>query len=186
VKRRLSQDVVIEAAIALVETQGFEALNLSSVAEALGVGPSALYTHLGGLDSLRYLVAVRATGNLATQVRRAAIGAAGAEALAAMGTAYRRFALEHPGQFASTLFPPRSDDDELAHANHALDEVFVIVYSTMGLEPEPAHLAAHSTRCAIHGFLALEHNAGSAPQHEAEFHYLLDVIRRGLAERARV
>lgn len=185
-KRGLTQAVVVEAATSLVDAHGFDALNLSSVAETLGVGPSALYTHLGGLDALRYLVAVRATDNLATQVRRAAIGAAGDDALAAMGAAYRRFALEHPGQFASTLLPPRSDDDELAHANHALDEVFVIVYSTMGLDPDAAHLAARSTRCAIHGFLALEHNAGTAPQHEAEYLYLLDVIRRGLAERSRV
>jgi hypothetical protein len=113
-------------------------------------------------------------------VRRAAIGEAGDDALAAMGAAYRRFALEHPGQFASTLLPPRSGDDELTHANRALDDVFMIVYGAMGLEPGRAHLAARSTRCAIHGFLALEHNAGTTPQHEAEYAHLLDVIRRGL------
>jgi AcrR family transcriptional regulator len=180
--RRLNLSAVLDEAIEVVDRHGFDALSLSSVATELGVGPSALYTHLDGLEALRYLVAVRATDNLATAVRSAAIGTAGDAALDAMGTAYRRFALDRPGQFASTLLPPRSDDDDLARANRALDDIFVLVYTAMGLGAPRAHLAARSTRCAIHGFLALEHTAGTTPVHEAEYRFLLDVIRLGLRD----
>lgn len=178
--RRLNLSVVLDRAIDLVDRNGFDALSLSSVAGELDVGPSALYSHLDGLEALRYLVAVRATDNLATEVRHAAIGTAGDAALAAMGTAYRRFALDRPGQFASTLLPPKSDDDDLARANRALDGIFVLVYTAMGLDADRAHLAARSTRSAIHGFLALEHNAGTTPDHRTEYLFLLDVLRLGL------
>lgn len=173
-------DITTEA-LALVDRDGFDSLTLSNVAESLNVGPSALYTHLDGLDGLRHLVAVAATENLTTDVRNAAIGTSGDTALAAMGFAYRGFAQAHPGQFASTLLPPRTDDDDLARANQSLIDVFVLVYGAMGLTADDSHLAARSTRSAIHGFLALEHTTGTTPTHDIEYQHLLDTLQRGLA-----
>lgn len=167
-------------ALTVVDRDGLDALTLSAVASALDVGPSALYTHVDGLDGLRCLVAAAATRNLATEVRTAAIGTAGDRALTAMGVAYREFALGHPGQFASTLLPPQTDDDELAVADADLTDVFVLVYGGMGLTPDASRLAARSTRSAIHGFLALEHTTGTTPAHEAEYHHLLETLQRGL------
>jgi AcrR family transcriptional regulator len=180
-KPRISLGLITTEALTLVDRDGFDALTLSNVAVGLSVGPSALYTHLDGLDGLRYLVAVAATDNLAAGVRTAAIGTAGDTALAAMGTAYRGFALDHPGQFASTLLPPRSEEDDLTRANQSLLDVFVLVYFAMGLTTDAAHLAARSTRSAIHGFLALEHISGTTLAHDAEYQHLLDTLQRGLA-----
>ncbi|MDY7100300.1 MAG: TetR-like C-terminal domain-containing protein [Actinomycetota bacterium] len=179
-RERLTLGGVTEAAIGLVDTSGFEALSLSSLAAELGVRPSALYTYVEGLDGLRYTVAVASTENLTVAVRNAAIGTAGDDALEAIGGAYRGFALGHPGQFASTLLPPRAPNDDLARANRGVLDVFVLVYGAMGLEPDRAHLAARSTRSAIHGFLALEHTAGSTATHDAEYQHLLETLRRGL------
>src|SRR5687767_6254544 len=96
----LSSRVVTQAAMDLIDRGGFATLNLSAVADDLGVGPSALYTHVGGLDGLRYRVAVEATTNLTNEIRDAAVGIAGDHALQQIGTAYRRFAHRNPGQFA--------------------------------------------------------------------------------------
>ena len=172
--------MVTEQAATLVDREGIEALSLSAIAGRLSVRPSALYTHLDGVEGLRYLVAVHATRHLADSVAASAIGQAGGSAIHAMGTAYRAFAIDHPGQFASTLHPPRADDDELARANRAILNVFVLVYGAMGYDEEAAHLAARSTRSAIHGFLALEHNAGTTEAHEAEYLHLLRTLERGL------
>jgi AcrR family transcriptional regulator len=183
-RQRLNLTDLRTAAIDVVDLWGFDGLSLSTVAEALGVGPSALYTHIEGLTGLRYLVAVAATENLTAEVRNAAIGAAGDSALTSMGHAYRGFARDHAGQFASTLLPPRSDIHDLARANRSLVDVFMLVYSAMGLSPERSHLAARSTRSAIHGFLALEHTAGTSCEHDAEYQHLLQTLRRGLAPEA--
>jgi AcrR family transcriptional regulator len=177
---RLSVPSIVDRAVSFVDREGFDALTLSAVAGELGVGPSALYTHVDGLDGLQYLVAARSTGNLGSVVRDAAIGTAGPDALTAMGEAYRTFALEHPGQFASTLLPPRSDDDELAREDRRLLDVFVAVFAAMGLPRDESYLAARSTRSAIHGFLALEHNSGSTAAHAAEYEHMLGALQRGL------
>jgi hypothetical protein len=128
----------------------------------------------------RYLVAVQATANLANEIRNAAVGVAGDGALQAIGTAYRNFAHTNPGQFASTFLPPTSDNDDLANANRSLLDVFVLVYRAMGLTPDESHLAARSTRSAIHGFCALELASGTTPDHDDEYRHLLETLRRGL------
>lgn len=182
VRQQLSLQGVSERAIEVVDERGFDALSLSAVAALLKVRPSALYTHVDGSDGLRYLVAITATENLTEAVRNAAIGTSGDDALSAMGTAYRQFAQRHGGQFASTLLPPRSDNDDLAHANRMLIDVFTRVYTAMGLDTVRAHLAARTTRSAIHGFLALEHAGGTNPDHDDEYLHLLDAMQRGLLD----
>lgn len=177
---RLSTDTVTRTALELADRDGFGSLSISSVAEQLDVGPSALYSHVDGLDDLRYLVAVAATTNLTSGVRDAAIGTTGADALTSMGDAYRAFAVDHAGQFASTLLPPRGDDDDLADANRRLTDVFALVYGASGLTGEQSLLAARSTRSAIHGFLALEHTLGTSDAHDAEYAHLIATLSRGL------
>jgi AcrR family transcriptional regulator len=176
----LSPAVITRAALDRIDREGFATLNVSAVADDLGVGPSALYTHVGGLDALRYRVAVESTTNLADTIRDAAVGIAGDRALQAIGTAYRTFAHTNPGRFASTFLPPLSDDDDLAAANRALLHVFVLVFRAMGLSADDAHLAARSTRSAIHGFCALELASGTTADHDAEYEHLLATLRRGL------
>lgn len=180
-RQRISLADVTTKAIDLIDREGFDALTLSNVARDLSVGPSALYTHIEGLDGLRYLVAVTATANLTHKVRNAAIGEAGERALHAMGTAYRGFAQHHPGQFASTLLPPRNDQDDLTVANDELLGVFALVYGAMGFDPDRSALAARSTRSAIHGFLALEHNSSTATRWDAEYEHLLLALQGGMA-----
>lgn len=182
---RLSLDALTAAALLLVDESGYDALTLSAVAEQLQVGPSALYSHCGGLDGLRHVTAVAATNNLAGQVRRAAIGTAGGDAVNAVAHAYRTFALDHPGQFAATLRPPQAQTDQLVQADRAITDVFVLVYTAMGLTPQQSALAAHSVRSAIHGFLVLEHNSGTTDARADDYQHLLDTLHHGISRRYR-
>lgn len=181
---RLSISGVVGGAIMLVDTEGFDALTVSAVAQHLSVGPSALYTYCDGLDGLRNLVAVAATENLTRGLRDAAIGTSGGHALEAMGASYRGFALGHPGQFAATLRPPSAGDADLAAANMSLLDVFILVYTAMGLDTDGSRLAARSTQSAIHGFLALEYVTGTSDTHQAEYRHLIEMLQRGLAPRS--
>ncbi len=179
-KERLSPKRITTTAVRIVDRDGLDALTISATAEELAVVPSAIYSHFSGLDGLRHCVAVAATHNLTTEVTSAAIGVAGIEALDAMGTKYREFALAFPGQFASTLLPPKSNNDDLARATNSLVDVFVAVYRAIGLGVEGSLLAARTTRCAIHGFLALEHTSGTTDEHRSEFGHLLHALQVGL------
>jgi AcrR family transcriptional regulator len=173
-------EALTSAAIDVADRDGFDALALTSVAAELDVSASTLYTHIDGLDGLKSLVAVAATRKLTETVRKCAIGTSGLDALTAIALAYRAFALDHPGQFASTHFAPRSGNNELATANKTLLEVFELVYLATGLDDHEAGLAARATRSSIHGFLALEDITDPPSEHDAEYRYLLDALQRGL------
>jgi len=181
-KVRISIAGLTDVALVLVDRHGLDALTLSGVAAELGVRPSALYTHVEGLEGLRYHVAVHATANLTARVRDAAVGRAGDDAIHALGSAYRAFAHEHPGQYASTLLPARGVDDELAAASASLLDVFARVYRSGGLGAEEAATAAAATRSAIHGFVTLEACAATpcGPAEDERFAHLLGVVIRGL------
>lgn len=66
---RFSQEQLVDAAVTVVETQGFSALSLRSVARHLGVGPMTLYTYVDSSDELASLVVERLVGDAVQGVR---------------------------------------------------------------------------------------------------------------------
>ncbi|NIR34783.1 MAG: TetR/AcrR family transcriptional regulator [Actinobacteria bacterium] len=174
-RARLSRTGVVEIAVGVVDRHGYDALNLSVVAEALGVGPSALYSHVDGLDGLRRVVAVESVRRLTCDVRDAAIGTAGDDAVRAVATAYRDFVRRHPGRFAATL--QSTGGAERADVDRELHSVFVLLHRAGGHDEQAAELAARSSRSALHGFAVLEH-ADPDGSHDAEFGHLVDLLCR--------
>lgn len=169
-------------ALTLVDRRSFDALSLSALASELGLRPSALYTYFDGLDGLRHAVAVQATVNLTDELRDAAVGLSGDDAVRALATTYRRFAVEHPGQYASTLLPPSRPDDDLARAMERLTDVFARVVAGYGLEGDRAIHAARTGRSAIHGFVALEicHGFPHPADNDDSFDHLVETLLAGL------
>lgn len=183
-RQRINLDVITMTAVAVVDRRSLDGLTLAAVAGELGVRPSALYTHLDNLDALRYAVAVRSTDHLTGTIRDAALGRAGDDAITALARAYRDFAVEHPGQYASTLLPPLGPDDALARATADLLDVFArIISSGYGHTGIDALHAARTTRSAIHGFVALETWNGihDPDAHDASFEHLVRTVTTGLA-----
>jgi AcrR family transcriptional regulator len=181
-RQKVNLTEVTLTALTLIDRESLDALSLTAVAAELGIRPSALYTYFENLEALRYAVAVRATVNLTDDLRNAAVGQAGDDAIMALATTYRWFAGEHPGQYAATLSPPRRDDDELALASVALTDVFARVIANYGHQGESAIHAARAARSAIHGFVALESGrcfAGPADC-QASFDHLVATVITGL------
>ena len=182
-KQRVNLHDVTWTALMLIDRQSLDALSLSAVATELGIRPSALYTYFDSLDDLRYAVAVQSTVNLTADLRNAAIGQAGGDAITALAHTYRGFASDHPGQYAATLAPPRSASDELARASNDLTDVFARAIVNYGHQGDAAIHAARAARSAIHGFVALE--AGrcldDGTDRDASFAHLISSVISGLA-----
>ena len=181
-RQRVNLNEVTVTALALIDRESLDALSLSAVAAELGIRPSALYTYFDGLDGLRYALAVRASTNLTDDLRNAAVGQAGNDAIIALAYTYRSFALNHPGQYAATLSPPRAPSDELANASNELTDVFTRVIANYGHRGDTAVHAARAARSAIHGFVALE--AGQCldghTDRDASFDHLIASVINGL------
>jgi TetR/AcrR family tetracycline transcriptional repressor len=66
--RRLSRELIIEAAAGLVREDARASLTIKSVADAVGSAPMALYRYFPDRDDLLYAVADRLTGDLEVSI----------------------------------------------------------------------------------------------------------------------
>ena len=181
-KKRIDLDTVLDEAATVVDTDGREELSLGRLADGLGVQPSALYNHVDGIDGLWLDLAVHSTENLAAVLRDSVVAKSGPDALRALAHAYRDFAHEHPGQFASTLLPPVDALDTLGEAQARIVDLFVTVMHSLDLDGERAIHDARLARSAIHGFVSLEAiDAMTQPVDRTEsFERLIDFTLAGL------
>lgn len=114
------QAALVSEGVALVESEGVDALSLREVARRAGVSPTAVYRHFPDKRALVGALAAEALRRLGEAQRDAAEAAGGGPAgFSATGRAYVRFALANPGLFRLTYADcdlPRSafDGDDLA------------------------------------------------------------------------
>ena len=101
-------------------------------------------------------MAVLSTKNLADSLRDVAVACSGVDAVRSVAHGYRDFATNHPGQYASTLLPPSSAEDDLIASHRAIIDLFSQILEAFRPERESAVHAARAMRSAIHGFVALE------------------------------
>jgi AcrR family transcriptional regulator len=157
---------------------GLDRLTLSELAVRLGVRQPSLYNHIESLQGLHRHIAINAKRELAGVLASAAVGKSGADAVVAIATAYRRWALEHPGRYATTVRAPAPDDADDRAASAAATEVVFAVLSGFGFGFElgsgvggdaaiggDADAVVHATRAlraALHGFVDLEARGGFA------------------------
>ena len=174
-RRGLDRDRVVDAAVAIADADGLEAVTLARVAAALGVKPPSLYNHVDGRDALVRAIAVRALGELTDALRRAATGRAGADALTAVAHAQLAYARAHPGLYAATVTAPAPGDAGHEAAAAGAVEVLTAALAGLGLEGDDAVHAIRALRSAVHGFAALEAAGGFAldVDRDASFAYLV-------------
>jgi AcrR family transcriptional regulator len=182
-RRGLDRAQVVDAAVAIADADGLDAVTLARVAAALGVRSPSLYNHVDGRDALIRAIATRATGELAAALRRAATGRSGAQALVAVAQAQREYARRHPGRYAATVTAPAPGDVE--HEAAAADAVDVLesVLGGAGLEGDEVIHAVRALRSAVHGFAAIEaaRGFGLAVDIDDSFRRLVDALAIGLA-----
>jgi AcrR family transcriptional regulator len=183
----LDTDAVVDAASRVADADGLEALSLTRVAAELGVRPPSLYAHIGGLGDLRRRLAIRGTRELAGAMQAAVAGRSGGDALRAAADVYRRYALEHPGLYASFQRAPSADDEEWERAAASVVGVVLAVLRGYELAGDAAIHAARILRASLHGFVSLEAGGGFAIPLDLDesFARLVDAVDAGLAAQRR-
>jgi AcrR family transcriptional regulator len=181
-KQRIDLDDVINSATRFVDDGGLDELALGKVAEDLGVRTSALYNHVDGVDGLRQVLSAQSSENLAELLRDAAVGRSGAAALEEVARAYRAFARDHAGQYASTLLPAQSSVEGAAAPHAEIVRVIARILEGFGLEGDQTVHGARIVRSTIHGFVTLEASESFVhPQDQDEtFDALVAFLIQGL------
>jgi AcrR family transcriptional regulator len=149
----LSEDRVVEEAEVLADEGG--PVTLVELARRLGVQVPSLYKHVAGADDLQRLVSLRARNEFSDVLARATVGKSGADAVAAIATAYRDWATAHPGRYATTLRAPNAADPaDIAASGRAIQVIFDAL-AGYGLVDDDAIDATRLFRSTLHGFVTL-------------------------------
>ena len=156
----LTPDRVVVEAERIADEVGLAALTLAAVATSLGVRQPSLYKHITSLDGLRRSIAIRAKAELAEVLGNAAVGKSRDGALRAVCSAYREWALEHPGRYTAAVRAPEPDDIDDVAASTAAVEVVFRVLAGYDLEGDDAIDATRAIRASLHGFVTLETTGG--------------------------
>lgn len=152
----LGRAAVVERAATMLDDHPSVTFNLAALAESLGVRTPSLYKHIDGLPGLQRGIMLRAKSELARTLGQAAIGRSRDDAIRSMSFAYRRWALEHPGQYPMTVHAPiPGDDDDLQVSSNIADVVSGVLIG-YDLRDDDAVDAIRFLRSALHGFVALE------------------------------
>jgi len=155
----LSTAAVVDAALAVVDEHGIEALTLAAVAQRTGVATPSLYKHVAGLGELRTLLGSRVLEDMAEHFTRAVLGRGGEDAVRALMHAYRAYVKEHPARYAAAPLDPLHDP-ALAAAGGKLMEVVLGALRAYDLSPSDTIHAARCLRVVAHGFASLEAGGG--------------------------
>jgi AcrR family transcriptional regulator len=63
-RRALSQELIVDTAMAIVDEEGLDGLSMRRLADRLGTGPASLYAHVSGRDELLMLLLERAAEDI--------------------------------------------------------------------------------------------------------------------------
>lgn len=103
-RAQLSRDVIVSAALDVLDRDGADGLTMRAVAESLGASPAAIYGHVSNKEELIQLVLERVTEEFADFSEELFAREIGwQEKLVAFGEEARRTFLRHPGSAGLTL-----------------------------------------------------------------------------------
>lgn len=152
----LTRESVIDAAEALADAEGWDALSIQALARRLGIKAPSLYNHVSGLADIQRELHLRGLRSLAGSLRIAAQQEG--DPLATFAFALRRFAHEHPARYhaAQPTVSLPSTDPGLAAAGREALEPLLAAMAARGLHGDEAVHATRTLRAAVHGFIDLE------------------------------
>lgn len=150
------RDVVIEAALAEIETVGPARLSMRQIARRAGVSHAAPAHHFGDKTGVFTAIAIDGYRLLAGAGHRTA---SGSDALLDAGLAYVGFAISHRAHF-EVMFRPDLYDNEAPELQAASAEAFAILFhaAEAGLadgSPDQVLSTAIAAWSVVHGFASL-------------------------------
>lgn len=183
-RRRLDRRQVVEAAIAVVDAEGPQALGINRVARALGIKPPSLYNHVVNGDDLVKAVVIEGNRRLLAALRAVRDGDEGPEErMLTLAEAMRTWARENGGVYAiMAQSPVYNHDPEFAAIMEEILPLFGEPLAELGVEGDLAIHAMRAVRAAIHGFVLLEANGqfGLPQGVDDSFRWLVRATVRGI------
>ncbi|WP_338865570.1 TetR/AcrR family transcriptional regulator [Myxococcus stipitatus] len=160
------REQILRVAREMVVKEGFSALSMRKLAEAVEYAPATLYLHFENREAIARELCVRGFGELLAELEPAASAKEPLERLAVMAAAYVRFGLAHPETYRLIfLEDPRLSSELFEGAPDGagprsfalLSGVFEDLKSAgrLSAEAQPARLA-ETLWAGLHGIVSLK------------------------------
>ncbi|TQS45091.1 TetR/AcrR family transcriptional regulator [Cryptosporangium phraense] len=178
----LGPATVIAAGADLADEVGLANLTMGLVADRLGVKAPSLYKHIQSLDALHRGISIEARREIGYVLARATAGKSGPDAIHAFADAWRGWARDHPGRYATTVRAASNDDDEDRQVTNDGLRLLYDVFAGFDLPGARVVDAARALRATLHGYVTLEAGGGFGLARDVDrsFSYLIDTLIIGL------
>ena len=174
--------MVLQAAVALADSEGLEHLTIAKLAASLGIKAPSLYNHIRSLEGVKDQLTTQGFRSLLDRSRDAMAGVAGQNALEALGHSQRLFAKEHPGLWAATHLPVAGWSEASQTVANAYLALVLAVLRGYGATGDAAIHAARFMRASLRGFIDIELSGGFGLLQDVDesFSALLQMLDAGL------
>lgn len=156
VRKGLSKEAVVAAAVKLIEENGYENFSMRSLADRLGVKTASLYNHISGAEELYTETGLFALRLYRRLLLESAESAQGDEAVYALADAYRRFARGHRELYKVIMRIPKVPDAVLGEAAAQIIDPVVAALSGFGIDKPDIMHWQRILRSIMHGFVSQE------------------------------
>lgn len=182
-RQGLSRDRVVQAAVSLIEENGFPQFSMGKLARQLHVKTASLYNHVENLDQLLELVGEEAIHRLVRLEDQAIAGKQGDKALFALAEAYRTFAREHYQLYRMIMAFPKWDNPTLEREAGEIVSPILRVLSDYGLSEAQRFHWQRVLRSMMVGFAFHEQAGGFSHfpvSQEESFHIAIQCVADSL------
>lgn len=152
----LTKQAIVDAAIQLIEEDGYSAFSMRELAKRLDVKAASLYNHVGSMDEVLAEVGAYAIGALNQMQFSAIEGVQKDAAIIALAMAYRKFAKERPALYEVIMRLHKTGKEVIEKTAHPITAPFMQVLSDYPLDSEQIMHWQRVLRSIIHGFLSQE------------------------------
>ena len=156
----LTQTAILEAAIAVLRSEGESSLGINSVARKLGIQPPSMYNHVKGNHDLYRLVALHGWQQFLTYAQTALNPEmTGRAQLIAIAHSYRDCAKHHP-ELLTVAASHRMDlaDHEFADLYNSIVQLYANALIPWGFSEVEVIHSARMLNASFFGYAQLENN----------------------------
>ncbi|MCJ1996411.1 TetR/AcrR family transcriptional regulator [Lactococcus piscium] len=154
-KKKIDNEKIIHATIALATKQGLLNVSLNGIAANLGIKTPSLYNHISGIEDLYGQLGIYSLDLLEKEVVQSVLGFSKHDALIRIANTYVTFAIQNPVLYHAIENPYLKNSQDISKAKEAIVLIIQSVLKVYNFTIEKEIKIIRVLRSYLHGFASL-------------------------------